>query len=172
MSEGILLLVVAYVALTALLVASLITTRLPLLVKAALTLASLGLYAASYLGWQSVQGWPAAVKPLPGRFLLHASVIEEPDQATGVEGKIYVWLSDLVDGAPADLPRAYRVAYDKDLHSDLEEALRNMRNGKIQLGRVSRMTDRPDRPTDLKRLGEHRDIIKFYDLPDPALPEK
>jgi len=171
-SEGILLLVLAYVALTALLVTALISTRLPLLVKAFLTLATIGLYAASYLGWQSVQGWPAPLKPLPERFLLHASVIQEPDQAAGTEGVIYIWLSDLVDGVPSEQPRAYRLAYDKPLHADLEEALRNMRNGNIQLGRVTRITDTPDRPTDLTRLGEYRDVIKFYDLPDPALPEK
>lgn len=172
MSEGILLLVLAYVALAALLVTSLIKTRLPLLVKAALTLAAIGLYVASYVGWRAVQGWPSPVTPLPERFVLHASVIDEPDPAAGTDGMIYVWLSDLVDGQPAEQPRAYRLTYDKPLHTELEEALRNMRNGNIQLGRVTRITDSPDRPTDLKRLGEQRDLIEFYDLPDPALPEK
>lgn len=172
MTEGILLLVLAYVALAALLLTSLIGTRLPLPIKATLSMGAIGLYIASYLGWQSVQGWPAPVAPLPDRFLLHASVIEEPDQSAGTDGMIYIWLSDLVDGRPAAQPRAYRLAYDKPLHAGLEEALRKMRNGNIQLGRVNRFTDRPDRPTDLKRLGQHRNEIKFYDLPDPALPEK
>lgn len=172
MSEGTLLLVLAFVALTALLITALIATRLPLLIKAMLTLACVGLYATSYLGWQSVQGWPTPAKPLPERFLLHASVIDEPDPAAGTAGVIYVWLSDLVDGQPAEQPRAYRLAYDKPLHAELEEALRNMRNGNVQLGRVTRISDMPDRPTDLRRLGQRRDKITFYDLPDPALPEK
>ena len=63
MSEGTLLLVLAYVALTALLVTALIATRLPLLVKAILTLTAVGLYAMSYLGWQSAQGWGQNCSP-------------------------------------------------------------------------------------------------------------
>ncbi|MCB1773384.1 MAG: hypothetical protein KDI88_07185 [Gammaproteobacteria bacterium] len=172
MSEGTWLLVLAYVALTALLITLLLSTRISLLIKVVMALAAFGLYSMSYIGWQSVQGWPTASRPVPARFLLHASVIEEPDPATGDEGVVYVWLSDLVDGRPADQPRAYALPYDKALHADLEEALRNMRNGNVQLGRVSKVTNRPDRPTDLKRLGENRDRITFYDLPDPALPEK
>lgn len=172
MSEGTLLLILAYVALAALLTTALIATRLPLVIKGLITLAGLGLYVISYVGWQSVQGWPTAAKPLPDRFLLHASVIQEPDRASGAEGVIYVWLSDLGDGRPADQPRAFRIAYDKALHADLEEALRNMRNGNVQLGRVNRMARDPDHPTDLTRLGERREVIEFYDLPDPALPEK
>ncbi|MCP4410929.1 MAG: hypothetical protein GY807_24950 [Gammaproteobacteria bacterium] len=172
MSEGTLLLVLAYVALTALLITAVVATRLPLVVKVVMTVATVGLYIASYQGWQSVQGWPAAAKRLPDRFLLHASVIQEPNKATGEEGIIFIWASDLVDAKPADSPRAYRLDYDKPLHVDLEEALRNMRNGNLQLGRMTKDSHRPDRPTDLTRLGERRDTIEFYDLPDPTLPEK
>lgn len=172
MSEGTLVLILAYVALAALLVTALVATRLPLLIKTALTLAVFGLYVASYEGWLSVQGWPTATQPLPKRFLLHASVIEEPNPSAGTEGRVYVWISDLVDGKPENYPRAYRLDYDKALHSDLEAALRNMRDGKVQLGRVTEIIEHPDRPTDLTRLGERRDTIEFYDLPDPALPEK
>lgn len=172
MSEGTLLLVLAYVALTALLMTALITTRLPLAVKSVMAVATVGLYIASYQGWQSVQGWPAAAKRLPDRFLLHASVIQEPNKATGEEGAIYIWASDLADGKPADNPRAFRLNYEKPLHIDLEEAMRNMRDGNLQLGRLTKDSHRPDRPTDLTRLGERRDTIEFYDLPDPTLPEK
>ena len=172
MNEGTLLLVVAYVALIALLVTALVVTRLPLIIKAMLTLGTVGLYIVSYQAWQLMQGWPAAANRLPARFLLHASVIQEPNKATGAEGMIFVWVSDLAEGKPADDPRAYRLDYNKAVHSDLEEALRNMRNGNVQLGRVTQVTHRPDRPTDLTRLGERRETIEFYTLPDPALPEK
>lgn len=172
MSEGTLLLVLAYVALTALLTTAVLATRLPLVVKTLMTVGVVGLYIATYQGWQSVQGWPAAVRLLPDRFLLHASVIQEPNKATGEEGIIYIWASDLVDGKPADVPRAYRVDYDKPLHTELVDAMRNMRDGKLQLGRMTSERHRPDRPTDLTRLGERRVNIEFYELPDPALPEK
>ena len=172
MIEGTLLLVLAYVALTALLVTALVTTRLPLPVKAVVAIGAVALYVASYRGWQAIQGWPAATARLPERFLLHASVIEEPDAESGAAGAIFVWASDLAGGGPADSPRAYRLAYGKELHADLDEALRNMRNGTLQLGRVSRVAGTPDRPRDLTGFGEQRETLEFYTLPDPALPEK
>lgn len=172
MSEGILLLVLAYIALAALLILTLIATRLHLVLKVLLVLGVFVLYVTSYRGWQSSQGWPSGANPLPERFLLHASVTQEPDPVSGDSGHIFVWASDLSDGKPAAQPRAYRLDYTKTLHSDLEEALRNMRNGNVQLGRKKQVIERPDRPTDLTRLGERRTEIEIYSLPDPALPEK
>ncbi|MCP3869048.1 MAG: hypothetical protein GY703_13290 [Gammaproteobacteria bacterium] len=171
MNQITLLLVLAYVVLAALVLLTLIKGRLPTLVKLILVIGTSALYFVSYQGWKSSQGWATAT-PLPERFLLHASVIQEPDKSTGSPGSVYIWVSDLVDGKPADEPRAYAVSYDKKLHSDLEDALRGMRNGVVQLGRVTRVTDKPDRPTDVTRMGERREKVEIHALPDPALPEK
>ncbi len=171
MTESILLLVLAYVALTALLAAALIRARLHWGLKLLLVVAASGLYFISYQGWREVQGWPVS-GGLPQRFLLHASVIEEPDKSSGSPGEIFIWASDLVDGRPSGRPRAYRVDYDKTLHSDLQDALRNMRNGVVQLGRISSDDGTVGLPRDYTRMGERRERIEIYSLPDPALPEK
>ncbi len=171
MTESTLLLVIAYVAFTALLAAALIRASLHWTLKLILVIAAAIFYFVSYQGWREAQGWPLAGE-LPQRFLLHASVIDEPDKTSGSPGVIFVWVSNLVDGRPAGQPRAYRIAYDKELHSHLQEALRNMRNGVVQLGRVTRSDDPVGLPRDYTRLGEKRERIEIYSLPDPALPEK
>ncbi|MCU7840006.1 MAG: hypothetical protein KZQ94_11590 [Candidatus Thiodiazotropha sp. (ex Troendleina suluensis)] len=171
MSESVLLLLLAYVVLAALVAAALIASRFPFLVKLIILLVTTALYFVSYQGWQSAQGWPAKTD-LPERFLLHASVIDEPDKSTGSPGSITIWASDLGSGKPADEPRSYQLDYGKALHSDLDDALRNMRNGIIQLGRITVSNDQSDRPTDFTRFGEKREKIEIYSLPDPALPEK
>jgi hypothetical protein len=171
MSESVLLLLLAYVALAVMVAAALISSRYPVLIKVFIVIFTTLLYFISYQGWQSVQGWPARVD-VPERFQLHASVIDEPDKATGSPGSITIWATDLSSGEPADSPRAYRLNYTKELHGNLEEALRNMRNGIIQLGRRTAVTEKPGQPLDFTRIGEIREKIEIYSLPDPALPEK
>jgi hypothetical protein len=169
--ESVLVLVLAYVALTALLAATLIRARLHWGLKLLLVTAACGLYFVCYQGWREVQGWPVSSQ-LPKRFLLHASVVDEPDKSSGKPGEIFIWASDLIDGKPAKRPRAYRVDYDKALHSNLTDALRNMRNGVVQLGRIRQDNEPVGLPRDYTRMGERRERIEIYSLPDPALPEK
>jgi hypothetical protein len=171
MSESVLVLLLAYVALAALVAAALISSRYPLLIRLFIVVFTTVLYFVSYQGWQSVQGWPARVE-VPERFQLHASIVDEPEKTTGSPGSITIWATDLSSGEPADSPRAYRMNYTKELHSDLEDALRNMRNGIIQLGRRTAVADKHDQPLDFTRIGEVREKIEIYSLPDPALPEK
>ncbi|MEW8030402.1 MAG: hypothetical protein AB2792_01340 [Candidatus Thiodiazotropha sp.] len=171
MSESVLLLLFAYVVLAALVAAALIASSFPTLIRLFMVVVTTALYFITYQGWHSVQGWPAMIE-VPERFLLHASVVDEPDKTTGSPGTITIWATDLSSGEPADDPRAYRLEYSKELHTDLEEALRNMRNGIIQLGRRAAVTRKPGQPLDFTRMGERREKIEIYSLPDPALPEK
>jgi Ca2+/Na+ antiporter len=171
MTEVLFGLVIAYVFLLALLMLMLLYTRWPWLIKAVMVLLVCGFYLFSYKVWRQAQGWPSTAA-LPERFLLHASVIEEPDQRKGSQGQIFVWASDLVDHRPAAEPRAYRLPYDKAVHSALEDAMQNLRNGTVQLGRAREVTDDPEQARDLTRFGERRLQLKFSALPDPALSEK
>jgi len=170
-TESTLMLVLAYAALTALVALALIRAPLHWSPKLLLVLAVSALYFVSYQGWRQVQGWPLS-GGLPSKFQLHAAVIEEPDKGHGTPGVIFLWLSDLEAGRPAARPRAYRVDYDKGLHSTLQDALRNLRNGVVQMGRLSSDGEPGGAPRDYTRLGERRERIEIYDLPDPALPEK
>jgi hypothetical protein len=171
MTEVLFGLVLAYVFLLALLMLMLLYTRWPWLLKAVMVLLVCGFYLLSYKVWREAQGWPSTAA-LPERFLLHASVIEEPDQSKGSKGQIFVWASDLAGHRPAAQPRAYRLPYDKQVHSALEDAMQNMRNGIVQLGHAREMQEDPSQPRDLTRFGEHRRELEFTALPDPALPEK
>ncbi|MES9834111.1 MAG: hypothetical protein ABW139_17885 [Candidatus Thiodiazotropha sp. DIVDIV] len=171
MTESTMLLVLAYVALTALISLSLIRAPLHWSLKLVLIVTASALYFVSFQGWRDVQGWPVS-SSLPLRFQLHAAVIEEPDKRTGSAGTIFVWVTDLSDGEPDERPRAYRVNYEKELHNNLQDALRNLRNGVVQLGRVSSSGGLAGLPRDYTRMGERREKIEIYSLPDPALPEK
>ncbi|MCG7968974.1 MAG: hypothetical protein JAY63_20505 [Candidatus Thiodiazotropha taylori] len=170
MTESTLLLVLAYVALTALITLSLLRAPFHWSLKLLLVLATCALYFVSYQGWREVQGWPVS-SPLPARFQLHAAIIDEPDKTSGSPGTIHVWITDLSAAEPAEKPRAYRLDYQKSLHTNLQEALRNLRNGVIQLGRIKE-SGVSGMPRDFTRMGEKRQQLEIYSLPDPALPEK
>lgn len=166
--------ITAVYLLLALLVVSLwLHARLPVAVK----LGAVVLVTASYwLTWTALPGfagWPAD-EALPGRFQLLASEIQEPNAATGFAGVIHVWVVDLTGDRPAAAPRAYRLAYGKDLHTALVEAKQRMLEGMPQLGR--RTDDvRIGVPLDRTRYGDPRntlDRLQIENLPDPRLPEK
>lgn len=171
MNSTLLLIVLTYAFITALLVLIIIHSKLSLLLKLPLVILTGLFMVASYQGWKDAQGWPSGSE-IPNKFLLHASVIEEPDSTEGTDGQIFIWMTDLEAQQPAAEPRAYVLNYDQDVHSALEDALRNMRKGNIQIGskRVTNSSNLP--PRDFSRLGEQRITLEFSDLPDPALPEK
>ena len=163
----------AYVLL-ALLVGSLwLHARLAVWVK----LAAVGLVTASYwLVWATLPGfagWPAEDE-LPARFQLLASEIREPDAANGFPGTVHVWVVDLAGDRPAAAPRAYRLAYGKDLHASLDAAKKRIQEGLPQVGR--RTDDvRLGVAIDRSRFGERHDELDrllIENLPDPRLPEK
>lgn len=171
MNSVIVLLIAAYVFLLALVVLVLTHGRLHWLFKLLLVIVAAGFYLLSYQGWKQSQGWPST-NDLPAKFLLHASVIEEPDVEAGMEGRIFVWLSGLQDNFPAGEPRAYELPYDKQIHASLEQALRNQRQGNLQIGVTENQRNNPNSPLELQLSGEDIPMLKFNNLPDPALPEK
>lgn len=165
------ILIIAYVLLSALLLLVIVYGRLHYVLKLVLVGLTTVLYFYSYQGWKQVQGWPTQTA-IPEHFLLHASVIDEPDKEAGSKGQIFIWASKLEGSFPASEPRAYVVPYGQELHSSLEEALRNMRNGNVQLG-VSSSAEKGSRDDEYNgRVGNDNDEIVFNTLADPALPEK
>lgn len=171
MNETLLQLSLAYVFLTALLLLCLIFSRIHWWLKAGLIVLAVIFYGFSYQGWKESQGWPTAVD-LPEKFLLHFSVIEEPDKEAGTEGAIFIWLTDLKGQQLADSPRAYRLPYHQDTHNKLNEALRETRSGNLQLGFMETEDDPQINDLQANRTGQKYDGLEFRKLPDPALPEK
>ena len=171
MTETQTILIVAYVLLAALLVLVLLYGRLHYVFKLFLVVLVAGLYLYSYNGWKQVQGWPSKT-PLPENFLPHASVIDEPDQEKGTKGQIFIWASTLKGSFPATEPRAYELPYNQEIHSSLEDALRNMRNGNVQLGAKKISGGELKKSQYRDGVGDENYELEFKVLPDPALPEK
>lgn len=171
MNEVLLSLSIAYVFLAALLLLALIHSSINWLLKMVLLIVALGFYWLSYQGWKETQGWPT-ITELPERFLLHYAVIEEPDEETGTKGAIFVWLSDLKNFKPAQQPRSHQLEYDQKTHAKVEEALREVQNGTLQIGEVKPATELKEGVQNKNRIGLKYPGLEFVELPDPALPEK
>ena len=126
-------------------------------------------YFGAYLTLRDAQGW-ATSEVVPPKFIFLASVIEEPVKDKS-KGEIFVWLQPLVDNRPSGEPRAYRLDYDKGLHSLFEEAIKKTRRGNAQMGsnepRVGHRSFSWFRPA-----GNDTLQIRLRDLPASQLPEK
>jgi hypothetical protein len=171
MSVSIILIVLGFAFLFALLVLLLIQGKSPLWLKLLLIPFAAVFMLMAYHGWKDAQGWPSVTLP-PEKFLLHAAVIEEPNAKKNDDGRIYIWLTSLVSQSPASTPRVHVVEYTEDLHAGLQDALRDMRKGNVQIASRKRVQDADQPPRDFNRLGEQRFSYEFTELPDPALPEK
>lgn len=160
-------LLLAYCAILALLVLALLWSRWPAWMKGLLVVAATVLYFHGDELSHRVAGFPSA-DALPPRFVLLAAVIEEPT-AKG-PGALYVWANALEDGKPAAQPRAYRLAYRKDLHALLDEGLKKARQGVTQLGTAEPRAGRAGLPW--LRPGNDDQVLKIRDMPAAQLPEK
>ena len=169
MNESIFLLVAVNVLLLALLMLVLLFSRLHWVMRLVLVLMVSGGYWMAYQGWDRAQGWPSS-NAVPEKFLLHGAIIEEPNKEEGVSGTIFLWASDLTTHQPAEQPRAYVMPYSKRLHTAAQEALRQMRNGELQLGTV--LPDLATKQVADGFAGEDPSFIEFSKLPKQALPEK
>ncbi len=86
-------------------------------------------YGATWIGLQSLEGWPTS-QPVPERFRLQWVAIDEPDKRTGSDGAIYFWVRDL-DGeeVAGGEPRAHVVPYDAGTADAAREALALLQGG-------------------------------------------
>ena len=156
-----------YVALVFLAALALMISSLPRWSRVLLLAGSLGLYLVAESVLAGVWGWPSR-QALPARFVLLSAVIEEPSKKT--DGGVFVWLQALPEGGPPGRPRAYRLAYDKDLHRIVNEALVKTKQGVTQMG-MSEARPGTAGPSVL-RPGNAEQVLKLTDLPAAQLPEK
>ena len=112
-------------------------------------------------------GWPTT-DALPERFALLAAVIEEP--AAKTKGALYVWVNAIENGKPSAEPRAYRLAYSKDLHALLNEGMKKARQGISQMGTAEPKAGR--KGIAWLRPGSDEQNVKIRDMPQAQLPEK
>lgn len=165
-----LLLTLTYVAIAFLLLVLCLATHWPRVLK----LAMIGVVTASYFLAEStfdgMLGWPAATG-IPEKFVLLATVVEEPDKARNNKGAIFIWVNGVEGGHPLAEPRAFRLAYGKPLHAILNEAMKKNRQGISQIG----STEAPAGGKNgswLRSAADPTVKIKITDAPAPQLPEK
>lgn len=165
------LLCVLYVSVAFMVVYLIVGSALPYLLRAGLVVLVSVSFFASWQLWRDVAGWPARAE-LPDRFLFHAATVIEPDPEKSEPGSIYVWVTELTDDGPVGMPRAYRVAYLKSMHSQLQEAEARMRNGVPQIGKRKRGTEGNISLNGVMKRTEDDQQFELGNLPAPALPEK
>ncbi len=155
------------VALSFLLLLALLWSRWPAWLKGLMIVGVTVFYFFGNEVAHGMWGWPSS-DALPERFVLLAAVIDEPTAKR--PGAIYVWVNAMVDGKPAELPRAFRLPYAKDLHALLNEGMKKVREGVSQIGssepRVGKGGFAWLRP------GSDEQVLKLRDMPVPQLPEK
>jgi hypothetical protein len=156
-----------YVALAFAAALALVFSRWARWLKALLVLGVTALYFVADQHLAGVWGWPAR-DTLPERFVLLAAVIEEPTKTQ--PGALYVWVNGLASGKPAREPRAYRLAYSKDLHGLLNEGMKKVRQGVTQMGSAEPKAGA--KGLAWLRPGSDEQNVKIRDMPVPQLPEK
>lgn len=126
-------------------------------------------YFGGYQLLRDTQGW-AVADTTPPKFIFLAVVIEEPVKDK-TKGEIFVWLQPLQDNRPSGEPRAYRLPYEKGLHSLFEEANKKTRRGNAQMGSTEPRVGGKGF-TWLKPSANDTVQIRLRDLPASQLPEK
>lgn len=170
MNSSLIVLVVVFALLAFLLLVLCLWTRWANWVKLGMVLLVSLFYFQAFDAVKGSLGWPAA-DALPKRFILLAVVFDEPNKERGSKGQIYIWVNAMEDRRPAAEPRAYRLPYEKDLHSLLGEAMKKNREGVTQVGTAEPKVG-PKGFSWLRPPGDDKVSLKFSDLPRPQLPEK
>jgi hypothetical protein len=169
-SSQILLLTLVYALLAFLLLCLCLATRWHWALKVVMVLLVTGFYAFGHQTLRGIAGWPSD-DALPPRFLLLAAVFDEPSPGRDHKGAIYIWVNPMKDNQPLEMPRVFRLPYEKDLHRILGDGVKKARDGNAQMG-----TAEPLRGAGglawLLPPGNDKVQIKLSDLPRAQLPEK
>ncbi len=174
MTTVILALVASYVILAVLLLAMLVYSRTHWIMKAAVIVLVSAFYPVSYYSLMALLGWPTAQR-LPDRFRLVSAQVYEPDERSGRQGAIYLWVAPLSEDAGRVTPRAFEVSYSEGLHQKVENAKKGLYQGTAQMGEVKEEESTgvvPLKITDLARTAVVATDITFHALSDTVLPEK
>ena len=157
-------------------------------IKVLLIASSLYFTIALHFALKGLTGWPCE-GDLPEQFLIHYSLVREPDKKGGDPGEIIIWHTALneelevssegtaswlkpfgIAGHPGD-PRAVRVPYSRKLHEQMSEANQKSAQGRPMIGRSGgEGGKRKGRKGD--GSSSRDDEIILHDLPPAKLPEK
>jgi hypothetical protein len=161
-------LVMAFAALLLLALLALLWSRWPAWFKGLLVLAVTVLYFAGHEAVRSIWGIPST-EAMPERFTMLSAVIEEP--TSRAKGAIYLWVSVPREDGPLLEPRAYKLPYTKELHTQVDQGLRRGKDGVAQMGSAEARAGK-GRGSGWLKPGNDEQEVKIRDLPSPQLPEK
>lgn len=178
--------VAAYIAIAVLLLSMNIASRWKWWIKGASIVITGAFFVASYLSIASLLGWPAGQSRLPDRFALIATHIVEPDEFTGDEGAIYLWVEEMdEDNFIIGQPRAIRLAYTEPQADNVQDAQDLLDEGEQVAGEVGETEEQAEEAATEdgeagppgERTGGGADYVveftlQFNDMPAVALPDK
>ncbi len=170
MTNTSLLLTFLYVAIAILLLVLCLATPWRRWLKVLMILVVTSSYFVANYTFEDMLGWPTP-RMLPEKFLVLSAVIEEPNKEKGIDGAIYIWISPLDSNRPSVVPRAYKLPYLKENHSQLSEAQRKSRQGIRQVAIVERGGGGSG-GSFLKANADNKVKLKITDAPATRLPEK
>lgn len=112
-----------------LLVVLLLSTSVASPLKVGAALAASVLAVGVYWGAGELRGWPSDTS-LPTNFQLHWFRIAEPNPLTADAGSVFLWIEALdANSYPSGQPRAYRLAYSRELADKLTAVLPRLAQG-------------------------------------------
>ena len=162
-------LVLAYAALVVIAVLALMWSPWPRWLKTGLALGATVLYFFGHEAVHALMG-VASRDALPERFVMVAAMVEEP--TANRQGALYLWVRPLHDGVAEPEPRAYRLAYSRQLHEQINEGLWKGRDGVSQMGTAELKGGKARGPGSWLQPGADEQEVRIRDLPVPQLPEK
>lgn len=171
MTLGIAGLITAYVLIALLLLSINLYSNWSWKVKAGAIIITTAFYIISYLSFPPLLGWPTTQAP-PERFKLIAAHVDQPDKASGDEGGIYLWVTQIEDLTSYGPPRAYKLPYTNLMHEVVIKANAKLKKDIPQLGEMLEEGSMKVDVEDTSRAGVDSVPIEFYDLPDPLFPDK
>jgi hypothetical protein len=170
MTNSSLMLSLLYVAIALMLLVLCLATSWKRWVKVLMIVLVTGSYFLATFTFEEMLGWPTP-RMLPEKFAIVSAVIEEPNKERGLDGAIYLWITPLDSNRPSTVPRAYKLPYLKDNHSQLSEAQRKSRQGIRQIGVVERAGGGSGSAW-YKVNVDNKIKLRVSDAPITRLPEK
>ena len=181
MIEERILLILSYVAVTALLLVFYLYSNFSNKLKTIVILIMSTFYLTTWIGYKDLMGWPS-IEEIPDEFRLLWVTIDEPDKFNKKEGNIYFWLKYIDEaGMPYGKPKAYTLLWSNENHKLAQEALLKLQdgtqlNGKKTYGVLdANDLDESANPYEDSGSGnseEGNPSFEFKEVAPPSLPPK
>ena len=180
MLEERLVLILAYLLISALLLSIYFYTSFTKKTKFITIVITSIFYVYTWKGYESVLGWPT-FEELPENFKINWAIIEEPNKRLRKAGGLYLWIVELDEsGKKIGKPRSHNLYWNEDNQRLVQSALHKLQegeqlNGKKTYGVVNKDNDGNKANQYDQQSGEPEEGItsfEFFEVLPPSLPPK